>query len=63
MAMTTTDTTAQLPPAEELERRLQAAREEATVVRRLLKIRKDLDAAAEAERRRAGTATLPPEGR
>jgi hypothetical protein len=53
MTTATTDKTLELPPADELERRLRATREEATVLRRLLRTRKDLDAAEQARRRRA----------
>jgi hypothetical protein len=44
--------TLELPPARELEERLEAARREAALVKRLLKVRRDLDAAEEARRRR-----------
>jgi hypothetical protein len=54
MAMTTTTASLTVPPVPELEARLRQAREEAATVKRLLKIRRDLDAAADAERRRAG---------
>jgi hypothetical protein len=37
-----------LPPADELEARLRAARQEAVLVKRLLRIRRDLDAAEQA---------------
>jgi hypothetical protein len=64
MAMTTAtnEKTLQLPTAAELEARLRATKEEATALRRLLRTRRDLDAAAEAERRRAGAdaRTAPP---
>jgi hypothetical protein len=49
--MATTDTrtaTLELPPAAVLEARLQAARDEAMRVKRLLKVRRDLDAAEQA---------------
>jgi hypothetical protein len=58
----TTDTSTaplELPPASELEARLQAARQEAALVKRLLKVRRDLDAAEEARRRRLLTDTPP----
>jgi hypothetical protein len=52
MGTTTTTATLTLPPVPELVARLQAAREEAARVKKLLKVRRDLDAAEEARRRR-----------
>jgi hypothetical protein len=54
MGTTTATATLTLPPVPELVARLQAAREEAARVKRLLKVRRDLDAAEEARRRRGG---------
>jgi hypothetical protein len=47
-----TTATLELPPAAELESRLRAAREEAACCKRLLKVRRDLDLAEAARRRR-----------
>ncbi len=41
-----------LPPVAELEERLRAVRQEAAMTRKLLRIRRHLDAAEEARRRR-----------
>jgi hypothetical protein len=62
--MTTDNTTArlELPSASELEARLQAAREEATRCKRLLKVRRDLDAAEQARSRREAGHPDPKEG-
>jgi hypothetical protein len=50
-----------LPPAEELEARLQVIREEAARVKKLLKVRRDLDAAEEARRQRLQADPAPTE--
>jgi hypothetical protein len=55
-----TTATLELPTAAELEARLQAAREEAARCKRLLKVRRDLDAAEQA--RRIRLAPVPPAG-
>jgi hypothetical protein len=44
--------TLELPPVDELRQRLEMARAEAATIKRLLKVRRDLDAAEEARRRR-----------
>jgi hypothetical protein len=59
MSTNATTSTLELPSAHELETRLQAAREEAARLKKLLRIRRDLDAAEEARRRRLLTDTPP----